>query len=154
MVTNLKSGRCLTLAGSDWVLTEFSHTATITKIRGSLETLLAGGYTPVIAHAERYDAFAADPALLQECRNMGAMIQINADSVLGKDGAGVKKVCRQILKSGLADIVASDCHNVSDRGNHMRQCCNHITDEYGRDLAWKLFTENPLKILERQEMLQ
>ncbi|MBQ7582520.1 MAG: hypothetical protein IJU25_06835 [Lachnospiraceae bacterium] len=149
MVGNLKSGRVHTLAGTDCVLAEFGHASTFNQIRNSLDLLLSEGYTPVIAHAERYDVFLKEPSLLAECRNMGAMVQINADSILGRDGSRYKKACRQILKEELADIVASDAHNTDSRPNNMRKCCNHVANEYGWDLAWKLFAQNPLNILER-----
>ena len=49
---NLKNGRCLTLADSDYVLVEFKYESYIGFIRNTLNDLLAHGYTPVIAHAE------------------------------------------------------------------------------------------------------
>lgn len=149
IVANFKSKRCHTLADGDCVLAEYSHTSTYNQIRNSLENLITAGYTPVIAHAERYDVFAGNPSLLEECRSMGAMIQINADSILGYDGSDVKKTCRQILKASLADIVASDAHDMQDRRSHMRKCCDYIANEYGWDTAMNLFTVNPLRILER-----
>ena len=69
------------------------------------------------------------------------------DSILGKDGKHYKKACKQILKNDLADIVASDAHNVTSRKSHMQQCRDHIAKEYGWDMAWKLFAQNPLRIL-------
>lgn len=147
IVTNLRNKRCHTLAGSDCVLAEYSHVSSFVQIRNSLENILMGGYTPIIAHAERYDVFTNDPMLLTECRNMGAMVQLNADSILGKDGKHYKKACKQILKNDLADIVASDAHNVTSRKSHMQQCRDHIAKEYGWDMAWKLFAQNPLRIL-------
>ena len=147
MVGNLRSGRCPTLACGDYVLAEFGHAVTFIQIRNSLDTLLLAGYIPVIAHAERCETFAKDVSLLQECKNMGAKIQINADSILGRDGSGVKKTARQILKQNLADIVASDCHNMDSRKNHMEQCRDFVAKEYGWDRAWELFTTNPLMIV-------
>ncbi len=147
MVTNLRSGRCHTLADGDYVLAEFSHASTFPMIHNSLETLLASGFIPVMAHVERCDVFIEDPLLLNECRSMGAMTQINANSVLGLDGVKAKKVTARILKADLADVIASDSHNMTDRRCRMEQCRNHIAKEYGWDLAWKLLTENPLLIL-------
>lgn len=147
MIKNLRSGRCPTLARGDYVLSEFSHAATFVQIRNSLESLLAAGYIPVMAHVERIDAFIHDPSLLQECKNMGAMIQINANGVLGKDGSKTKKTCVKLLKAELADVIASDSHNMDDRRSRMAQCRDYIAKEYGWDYSMKLFTTNPLKIL-------
>ena len=147
MVRNLKSGRCPTLARGDYVLAEFSHAATPVYLKNRLEGLLAAGYIPVIAHVERIDAIIHDPDILQECKSMGAMIQINANSVLGKDGAKAKKTCARILRDDLADVVASDSHNMGSRKSRMAQCRDLIAKEYGWDLSMKLFTTNPLMIL-------
>ncbi len=147
MIKNLQSGLCPTLAGSEYVLAEYSHASTFQQIRNSLEALLSAGYIPVIAHAERYDVFVKDVKLLRECRNMGAMVQINANSVLGKDGSSAKKPSRLILKENLASVVASDSHNMTDRCSRMEECRNYIAKEYGWNTAWELFASNPLLMI-------
>ena len=148
MVTNLKNDRALTLAGTDYVLAEYSHDSTLLQIQNSLDDLLSNGYIPVIAHAERYGIVDKDPAILALFGQMGALVQINADAILGLDGYAIKRVCRKILKRGLADIVASDSHDMNDRKNHMLECMNHIRKKYGEDTANKLFVRNPGKIIE------
>ncbi|MCR4685187.1 MAG: capsular biosynthesis protein [Lachnospiraceae bacterium] len=148
MVDYLRTGRCLTLAGSDYVLTEFSHDNTYTQIRNRLGELLSSGYSPVIAHAERYAVFAKDPKLLMQVKEMGALVQINANSILGYDGQYLKRICKKFLKYNLADIVASDCHNMTDRRSNMKDCMQYITKKYGEKQAFRLFEGNPKKILD------
>ena len=46
----------MTMAGSRYVLTEFSHNSEENYIRERLSTLLSGGYKPIVAHIERYEA--------------------------------------------------------------------------------------------------
>ena len=147
MVANIKQRRVATLAGGDHVLTEFSGASTYAQIRSRLGELTAGGYIPVIAHAERIGVFREDTALIDEVRRMGAMIQLNADSILGSDGFGIKRACRKILKEDLADIVASDAHNMSDRCNRMRRCMDYVGSKYGEEMARRLFVINPDMII-------
>ena len=147
MVVNLRSGRILTLAGGDHVLCEFSSSDPYSRMRSRLDELTAVGYVPVIAHAERCELFQKDEGLLDEFRKMGALIQLNADSILGSDGRFIKRTCRRILKNDLADIVASDCHDMSARYNRMGQCYDHIASKYGDKTARKLFYDNPRRIL-------
>ena len=147
MLDYLREGRVLTLAQSDYVLTEFSYDCTYDQVRNKMDELLSNGYVPVIAHAERYVVFQKDPEDLEEFRAMGAKVQINANSVLGLDGILVKKTCKKILKKELADIVASDCHDMSSRKSHMRECMDLIAAKYGQRMANKLFVNNPRRIL-------
>ncbi|MBR6451332.1 MAG: capsular biosynthesis protein [Lachnospiraceae bacterium] len=148
MVYHFRCGACKTLADSDYVLTEYGHAVTQEQVRKNLQELIAAGYQPIIAHAERCEIFAGDFDALSEFRQMGAMVQINANSVIGKDGVRYKKVSRQILKRDLADIVASDSHNMKNRKSHMKQAHDYIADTYGPDRVWKLFMTNPGKVLE------
>ncbi len=149
MVENLQNKACLTLADSDYVLAEYEYSSTYGKIRSTVEDLLANGYTPVIAHAERYEVFIKKPKLLKEFREMGAMIQINADSVIGKEGFKTKILCKTIIKERGVDIIASDCHNMTDRGNHMKECRDYVAKKYGEERAQRLFETYPGKIFER-----
>ncbi|URW85050.1 hypothetical protein M5E86_14275 [Blautia wexlerae] len=42
-------------------------------------------------------------------------MQINADSITGKDGFFTKRYCNKIMKDGLLHFVGSDCHNSAKR---------------------------------------
>ena len=146
---NFKNGRCLTLADSDHVLVEFKYESSIGFIRNTLNDLLAHGYTPVIAHAERYGPFIKEPELLRQMRDMGVMVQINAGSVIGREGFKTKRLCKRIIKEHLVDIVASDSHNMTDRKNRMKECFEYIVKKYGEERAERLLCTNPGKILEK-----
>lgn len=150
MIDNLKNKRVATLAGSDYVLTEFSYGSTYINVRNALEELVSGGYIPVIAHVERYGIIQDDPDILMQFKEMGALIQINTNSVLGIDGHGIKRAARKILKKDLADIVASDCHDMRDRRSHMQECRKYIGKKFGEPAAHRLFEDNPGRILAEQ----
>ncbi|MCK7486906.1 MAG: hypothetical protein MZU97_16440 [Bacillus subtilis] len=47
---------------------------------------------------------------LQIMQKMGAMIQVNASSVIGKSGRVDQKTILKWIKLGLIDFVASDIH--------------------------------------------
>lgn len=147
-VENLRNGRCLTLAGSCYVLTEYSHITEYPYIREMTGELLRNGFRPVIAHAERCSCMAEDIGRAADLRRMGALIQINADSVLGRSSRQEKQYCRRLLKEGGADIIASDSHNLSDRPCRMAECRKFVEKKYGAAAAGDLFRKNPEKILE------
>ena len=151
MVENLGNGRAMTLAGSDYVLAEYSHDSTLLQVQNSLDDLICCGYIPVIAHAERYGIVAKDPVVLAQFREMGALVQINANAILGIDGYAIKRLCKKILKAGLADIVASDSHDMTERKNNMQECMRYVSKKYGGEEAGKLFIKNPRKITEGKQ---
>ncbi len=147
MVDNLLAGRQMTLAGGNFVLCEYREAAIPEYMRMTMEDLLAAGFIPVMAHVERYECVWKDQELLRDFRKMGAMVQLNADSILGIDGHRLKAVCRRILKSGLADIVASDAHDVGRRSFHMKECRKFVAKRCGIETAARLFVRNPMRII-------
>jgi protein-tyrosine phosphatase len=151
ILDNINSGRCHTLADTDYVLTEYSFTTEFSYIKEYTGRLLSCGYIPIIAHAERYGCFAKKPELTSEIAAMGAMIQVNADSILGIDGNALKKTCKKLLKKRLAHIVASDAHGTKERMSHMHECCQYVSKKYGEDYARELFFENAMRIIQEAE---
>ena len=148
MVDNLRIGRAITMAGTDYVLAEYSSDSSAARIQNSLDDLLSNGYIPIIAHAERYGAVAKDTGILAQFRRMGALVQINANSILGYDGFALKRICKRILRSDLADIAASDSHDMSGRRCRMSECMKYVEKKYGQPAADRLFVRNPGRIIE------
>lgn len=148
-VSNMNSRRCYPLAGSAYVLCEYSGQTEFSYIRDTAQELLAAGYIPVIAHAERYGCLLDNYELISELKDSGALIQVNADAVLGLDGRAARKFCKTLLKNGLADIVASDSHDMKRRPCHIEKCREYVQKKYGEDTARRLFVTAPKKILEK-----
>ena len=145
---HFSSGRCLTLAGSQYILMEYSHITEYFYIHAMTQEALLGGYIPVIAHAERYPCMVKSPARAKELRRMGALIQVNADAVLGLDGRAAKQYCKTLIRDEAADIIASDSHGIEQRVCHMAECFEYIEKKYSADAARLLLCENPKKILQ------
>ena len=80
-------------------------------------------------------------------QEIGALIQLNADSVLGKEGWGISRFCKKVLKNQWADVIASDAHNMEDRSNHLGECRAYVVKKYGHEYADDLFNKNPLKMI-------
>jgi protein-tyrosine phosphatase len=71
--------------------------------------LIINGYKPIIAHVERYN-YLEDFTLFQKYKRTGALIQVNASSILHPKTKQIKKKVQYLLKNGLIDLVASDAH--------------------------------------------
>ena len=148
MIEAFRSGRCETLAGGDYVLTEYSHETEYSYIVKNTRELMMCGYIPVIAHVERYGCLFSKPSNCEELQDLGAMIQMNADSVLGLDGRSVERFAKKMLKHQWVDVIASDAHDMKERVNNLGQCMALVEKKYGAEYAYRLFCRNPKKVIE------
>src|ERR687884_665126 len=74
------------------------------------EHVEAAGLTPLIAHPERTEAVLERPALAGELAERGWPLQVNSTSLLGRHGPEREALGWQLLRDGLASVVASDGH--------------------------------------------
>lgn len=70
------------------------------------------GLIPVYAHPERYPYFFESIEKLQELKNRGVQLQINASSLVGHYGPAAKKMAQTLLKKGFVDFIGSDTHRI------------------------------------------
>ncbi|MCC8067988.1 MAG: hypothetical protein LIO56_01310 [Lachnospiraceae bacterium] len=146
-VENLKNGRCLSLAGSEYVLAEYSHIEDYPFLKETVQELEFAGYVPVIAHAERCACLTEDPDLVDELQRSNVLIQLNADAVLGKTGRTEKQFCKYLLDCGMADIIASDSHDLTHRPCRMEKCRDYVRKRYGEAAAERMFEKTPGQIV-------
>ena len=146
MIDCLKKGERMTMASSRYVLVEFSDYDEKNYIKERIQKLKLNGYLPIVAHVERYRAAFEDADFIGELRDMGAYIQMNADSITGRDGLRMKWFCKKLLKWGLVDFIGSDGHNAKDRIPEIGKAYDLVEKLMGRDYADTIFIENPSKI--------
>ena len=74
-------------------------------------------------------------------------MQINADSIVGKDGFFTKRYCYNLMKNDLVQFVGSDCHDSRKRISRIGEAYQNVAKKMGRDYAEELFVRNPQKII-------
>lgn len=104
----------LAIEDTKCILIEFPFT---TKWTGELmdnlgELIGETGYTPIIAHIERYDEVLKRPAYVTELVNMGCLIQVNARAFTEKREKGFAFA---LLKKDLVHCIGSDTHDLEVR---------------------------------------
>ena len=151
MIPMLHEKKVSTMAGSRYVLVEFSHSSEATYIRERLSALLSSGYRPIAAHIERYEATRTDLDFVEELVDMGACMQINADSIVGKDGFFTKRYCYNLMKNDLVQFVGSDCHDSRKRISRIGEAYQNVAKKIGRDYAEEFFIRNPQKIINHRQ---
>jgi protein-tyrosine phosphatase len=148
MIEMLDAGERPTMGDSRCVLVEFSNGSDRQFIKERCYALLSHGYQPIVAHAERYRAVRSDKGLLEQLADMGAYIQMNAQSILGEDGFMMKRFCKNAMKADLIHFVASDAHNTGKRRPTMGKCAAYIEKVMGTDYMERLLIENPKYLIE------
>ncbi|MDD3414342.1 MAG: capsular biosynthesis protein [Bacteroidia bacterium] len=135
-----------TLASSPYVLVEFSSRHTYRNLWNQVCSLQQEGFEPIIAHIERYPCLREHPERLHDLADQGIFLQVNAGSILGEDGMGVKRFCKRLLQEELIDFVASDAHDTDKRRPNLGKCAEYVTKKMGSNYAQQLFQKNPAKI--------
>ncbi len=76
-----------------------------------IEGAISLGYTPVLAHPERYRYMDDDD--YYRWKERGLLFQTNYMSLVGGYGESARKKCEWLLKEGMIDICGSDVHRLS-----------------------------------------
>lgn len=148
MIEYIQNGRVNTMANTQYVLAEYKHDTEFEYILGSVRDLIRNGYIPIIAHVERYMCMHKDLDRIEWLRDMGVMIQINANAVLGQEGFKVKGFTKKLLKYGYVDFIASDSHDMKKRINNLGKCRDYLYKKYDERYVDRLFEKNALEILQ------
>lgn len=151
MIELLKNGRWGTMADTRYVLTEFSEAHNLRHIRERCYMLLCNGFTPIIAHAERYPALYKKYDEIENLVNMGVMIQMNAASIAGMAGFGMKGFCKKIMKMNLLHFVGTDAHNLKERKPCMGKCAAYMKKVMGEEYTKRILEENPSRLVKKEK---
>ncbi len=101
------------------------------------------GYTPIIAHVERYKEVWAKPIIVTKLVQLGCLIQINAESLCEKR---TRRLMCKFLKKGLVHCVGTDAHNLEERAPVMQKAKEAMV-KTGCLKEWETMQENMQKIL-------
>lgn len=108
--------RKLTMGGTDYLLLELPELRYPAYAVHMVEELLGQRLIPILAHVERCNYFRKEPKLLKQLVDLGALAQVSAAALFDKRDHGFSVAC---LRHYLAQIVASDAHNTTDRKPNM-----------------------------------
>lgn len=104
------------------------------------------GVTPIIVHPERNESIVAHPELLYKFIVNGALSQITAASLVGKNGKKTQKLSMQLLENNLTHFIASDAHNLTARPFYMKEAFKLVKKSFGHKLENQLM-ENADRII-------
>ena len=103
------------------------------------------GYTPILAHVERYPYVTEDPTLLYRWVSSGALAQINASGLV-RSGHTAKWL-HKLLDWNLVHLMCSDCHSVTTRPPNLKDGMTQISSSTA-----KLLQKNAIDVYLNKEI--
>lgn len=134
----LDEGKLMTMADTSYVLLEFMPSTPYSMLYGAVREMRMGGYVPIMAHVERYNALREGDRLA-ELAEAGAKIQMNYSSVGGSIRSQTTRWCRKQLEEQWVDFLSTDMHDPvhrkPDTSSADRWMQKHLDEEYIRLLV-------------------
>lgn len=93
------------------VLVEMSYINAPIQLYSILFDLRVAGYTPVLAHPERYLFYHKNFNEYEKLKKAGCLFQLNLLAVVGYYGENITKIAESLLQKGMYDFVGSDVHH-------------------------------------------
>jgi protein-tyrosine phosphatase len=107
----LSKGKPFLTLKDNLILIELSFSAPLINLKEILFNLQLKGYTPVLAHPERYLYFAANKSWYDQLRDAGCLFQLNLLSFTGYYGRETEELAGWLIKKNYVEFLGSDLHN-------------------------------------------
>ena len=135
------------LGEGNTILVEFGHRHEQNDMREAVRRVQDAGYQPLLAHVERFAPIREDMEFACELVERGALLQVNAGSILGREGFRQKHFCNKLLRNELVAVVGSDAHDMRVRRVELKDCAERISRKFHEETAARVMCANPLNIM-------
>lgn len=153
---SLQNQQFIPIENTSYLLVEFDVRKELGKeyeVEDYLYEIDIKGYTPIIAHVERYFPNGIDLERVEEFIDSGYVIQVNASSLLGVHGKTVKNNAYELLNNGLVHVIATDTHrSTGHRIPCLQEVYQLLSKKYDYQTLKTLMYDNPLHILENESV--
>lgn len=111
------------------VLIEYPYTSEPLLWADALSALIRNGYTPVLAHIERYRFVVQAPELwLNRFAQFGVKVQCNIGSLVGQYGREPLEFARRMRDQGVPTFWGTDLHRASQVAKFITPGLTHLTE--------------------------
>lgn len=107
----IKNGESLLTLKDNFVLVEMSFLAAPNTLFDIIFELQLAGYTPVLAHPERYRFYHHNFKMYEQLRKAGCLFQLNLLSTVGYYGKSIAAIADLLLDKKMIDFVGTDIHH-------------------------------------------
>lgn len=109
----LKTNDILSFGKENYLLFEFSYFNEHQGVYEGLSEMFSKGYTPVLAHPERYPYLVEQLDKFDQLKEMGVKFQLNLMSLVGHYGDSAFHGSNYLIDKGFIDFIGTDTHRVS-----------------------------------------
>ena len=150
----LDDHRLLPLGNSSCLLIEPSFQQLPPGWEQVIFSILAKGYSILLAHPERCVQLAANPDLIERLIGSGVYLQVNWGSFLGQYGRAVARTAQLMAGNGQIHCLATDCHHPGWHDpTRIQAATAKLGTMIGQENLQRITTDNPLRVL-NDEVLQ
>ncbi|MFY7829685.1 MAG: tyrosine-protein phosphatase [Flectobacillus sp.] len=103
-----------------YILAEYPMIAPLMNFEQRVFEMTKRGYTPIIAHPERYRYWHNMPEAFQRLKDLGCLLQLNILAIEGYYGPDIKECAKSLLKNNLYDLIGTDLHHERHLGRLKR----------------------------------
>jgi tyrosine-protein phosphatase YwqE len=107
----LKERDILSFGNNRYLLFELSYFTEHNDLETLIYDIKLAGYTPVLAHPERYIYFHSSLEKYKKLKEMGVLFQINLPSVVNYYSSDITKIVKKLISNGLVDFIGTDTHH-------------------------------------------
>ncbi len=130
----------LCIDGTKNILIEMPYESWSGWMYNEIYALITKGYTPIIAHVERYPGPVGEKEILTKLLSMEVYVQCNADSFTDRK---MRSFIKKLVKLGRLTVIGSDFHNMESRISRFDKAMEYIRKKYGEDYL-RVLMENSL----------
>lgn len=94
-----------------YLLVELSYLSPPLHLRQVIFDIQLAGFTPILAHPERYPYYFKSMGDLENLKNSGCLLQLNMLSGVGYYGPEVAAAAEEMLKRNWIDFACTDMHH-------------------------------------------
>ena len=143
----------LTINGSRYMLCEFPlGPFDIDRAPLWIDELISRGYTPIVAHPERYIEFHRNLYIIDELLDREVVFQVNIDSLTGKNGEEPQKMAVDMVMRKIALLIGSDAHDTEYRHTRLREKFKDLPEFIDERILLDCMDKNAKAILKNEEI--
>ncbi len=113
IIEDIKNNLAYSLNNTKYFLFELPFHNQIIGLKDMIYEMKIQGYTPILAHPERYSYFQNNYDLVDELKEEGLLFQCNYSSIIGHYGKESEKLLKYMLKNHYVDYLGTDIHHTS-----------------------------------------
>jgi len=130
-----------------YLLVEFSDFLIPKTTLEIFARLMSAGMFPIVTHPERNQMLQDRLPELAEWVLNGALLQVTAQSPLGRFGKTAEACAHKLISRGLVHFLASDAHDLKHRTTALDEPRRYVEETFGEEAAIRMFEENPRAVL-------